>query len=108
MLEADPITRVKTSTLSAKSVGGKRKRRSEEEETAVKVAKKQCRGEEIVSSTDPQRSKRGSRMRRTQRSKPEQEKSDDTNPAAKSEHDPVITILDEDTEKKGLNQFFLQ
>eukprot|EP00066_Takifugu_rubripes_P012943 XP_011602209.1 PREDICTED: ATPase family AAA domain-containing protein 5 isoform X1 [Takifugu rubripes] len=95
--EADPITRVKSSTLSAKSVGGKRKRKSEEEEIAVKVAKKQRRGEEEIVS---QRSVKGSRMRRSQRSKPEQEKNDDANPAAKSEDDAVITILDEDTEKK--------
>lgn len=105
MLEADPITRVKSSALSAKSVGGKRKRKSEEEEIAVKVAKKQRRGEEEIVS---QRSVKGSRMRRSQRSKPEQEKNDNANPAAKSEDDAVITILDEDTEKKGINQFSLQ
>lgn len=106
-LEPDPIARVKNSTLSAESVGGKRKRRSEEEEMAVKVAKKQRSNsiEEIISSADPQRSKRGSRMSRAQRSKTEKESNDDTNPASESENDAVI-ILDEDTEKKGLNQFF--
>lgn len=105
-LEPDPITRFKNGTLSAELVGGKRKRRSEEQEMAAKVAKKQRSNsiEEIISSADPQRSKRGSRMRRAQRSKTEQESNDDTNPASESENYPVI-ILDEDTEKKGLNQF---
>lgn len=100
---------VKKSTLSAKLVGGKRKRRSEEEEMAVKVAKKQRANslEEIVSSVDPQRSKRGSRMRRAQRSKPEEERNDSPKPSSKSEEDPVTIILDEDTGKKGLNQFFV-
>lgn len=105
-LEPDPITRVKNGTLSAESVGGKRKRRSEEEEMAAKVAKKQRSNsiEEIISSADPRRSKRGSRLRRPRRSKTERESNDDTNPASESENNPVI-ILDEDTEKKGLNQF---
>lgn len=85
-------------------MGGKRKRKSEEE-IAVKVAKKQRRGEEEIVS---QQSKRGSRMRRGQRSKPEPEKNDNANSAAKSEDDAVITILDEDIEKKGINQFSLQ
>lgn len=99
---------VKNSTLSAELVGGKRKRkrRSEEEEMTVKVAKKQRANssEEIVSSVDPQRNKRGSRMRRTERAKPEEERNDITKPSSKSGEDPVTVILAEDTEKKGLNQ----
>lgn len=97
---------VKNSTPSGELVGGKRKRRSEEGEMAVKVAKKQraIPSEEIVSSVNPQRTKRGSRMRRAQRSKPEEERNDNTKPWCKSEEDPVTIILDEDTEKKGWNR----
>lgn len=107
-LEPDTAAMVKNRTLSAESVGGKRKRRSEEEEMSVKVAKKQRANssEELVSSVNPQRSKRGSRMRRAQRFKPEKEQNDNTKPSSKSEEDPVTIILDEDTEKKGLNQLF--
>lgn len=102
-LETDTVAMVKNSTLSAKLVGGKRKRRSEEEETVVMVAKKQRANslEEIVSSVDPQRSKRVSRMRRAQRSKPEEEWNDNAKPSSRSEEDPVTIILDEDTGKKG-------
>lgn len=73
---------------------------------AVKVAKKQraISSEEILSSVNPQQTKRGSRMRRAQRSKPEEEQNDNTKPSSKSEEDLVTIILDEDTEKKGWNR----
>lgn len=105
-VEPDTIAAVQNSTPSGELVGGKRKRRSEEGEMAAKVAKKQraIPPEELVSSVNPQRAKRGSRMRRAQRSKPEEEQKDDTKPSCKSEEDPVTIILDEDTEKRGWNQ----
>lgn len=100
-VEPDTIAAVQNSTPSGELVGGKRKRRSEEGEMAAKVAKKQ---RAIPPEVNPQRAKRGSRMRRAQRSKPEEEQKDNTKPSCKSEEDPVTIILDEDTEKRGWNQ----
>lgn len=81
----------------------------DEREVTVKVAKKQRANtsEERISTAKPEPTKRGGRTRQAQRSRPEEE---ETNDKAKSsvkatpvlsEDDSVVVLLEDDTGKKG-------
>uniref|UniRef100_A0A7N6AYE4 AAA+ ATPase domain-containing protein n=1 Tax=Anabas testudineus TaxID=64144 RepID=A0A7N6AYE4_ANATE len=92
--ELEP-SRLKNTQLPAEPIGGKRKRIDDEGANAVKVAKKQraSSSQEDISTPELERTKRGGRTRRLQRSKPEVPSTDDS----------VIIVdelLGEDTGKK--------
>lgn len=111
--EPDAVTGATSITLPAEPAGGKRKRVDDVGEITVKAAKKQ-RGnstEEKVSTTEPEPTKRGGRMRRTRRSRLEEEVNEKAKPSVKaapipSEDDSVVVhddlLLQEDIGKKDV------
>lgn len=92
--------------LAPEPVGGKRKRIDDEEEVTVKVAKKQRANasKQKICPADPEPTKRAGRMRRAQRSRPEEEEaaSDEAKPSPVSSKDnAVVVLLEDDSGKKG-------
>lgn len=92
-------------TTSLHTITGKRKRMDDEEETTVKLPKKQrgSRSGETVSKPEPEGTNRG-RLRRTKSSKPEEEK--DKSLTNSSKDDCVIVLDDlpsvQDAVEKGV------
>lgn len=100
-LEPEAVTKVSSGPLSAEPAGGKRKR-IDEEELTVKVAKKQRSNQSggNASTPEPELTKRGGRVSRATRRKLEEEEEKEkakslVQTAPAPSHDDSVIVLDD-------------